>query len=75
MRTAAKVKADVTCFVGRDPCPAADALVGFFGSCSTISSRARAPGAAQGSRPTRIARIWDTLSDILKDRAAEINFK
>jgi hypothetical protein len=39
-------------FVGRTPASAADPLVGHSDFVETSTSRARAPGAGQGTRPT-----------------------
>jgi hypothetical protein len=46
-------------FVGRTPASAADPLVGYSDFVEISTSRARAPGAAQGSRPTKNVWIWE----------------
>jgi hypothetical protein len=43
-------------FVGRTPASAADPLVGYSDFVEISTSRARAPGAGQGTRPTNSMR-------------------
>jgi hypothetical protein len=46
-------------FVGRTPASAADPQVGHSDFVETSKSRARAPGAGQGTRPTNSMRKWE----------------
>jgi len=46
-------------FVGRTPASAAGPLAGDSDFVETSTSRARAPGAGQGTRPTNSMRKWE----------------
>ena len=46
-------------FVGRTPASAAGPLAGHSDFVETSTSRARAPGAGQGTRPTNSMRKWE----------------
>jgi hypothetical protein len=52
-------------FVGRTPASAADPLVGHSDFVETSTSRARAPGAGQGTRPTDSVRWLDPAAENL----------
>jgi len=50
---------NATYFVGRTPASAASPLAGHSDFVETSTSRARAPGAGQGTRPTDAMRKWE----------------